>query len=54
MDFGLYLSSLGEALKNSTPYGSEVESKRKIVSDQNYCEKLLRAETKKNRFVLNY
>jgi len=43
-----YLSSLGEALKNSTPYGSEVESKRKIVSDQNFCEELLRTETKKS------
>jgi primosomal protein N' (replication factor Y) len=42
-----YLSSLGEALKNSTPYGSEVESKRRIISDQNYCEELLRTETKK-------
>jgi len=42
-----YLSSLGEALKNSTPYGSEVESKRKVVSDLIYCEELLRNETKK-------
>ncbi len=27
-----YISSLGEALRNSVPYGLEVESKRKIVS----------------------
>ncbi|MBU2505201.1 MAG: primosomal protein N' [Bacteroidetes bacterium] len=32
-----YLSSLGEALRNSVPYGSDVETKRKIVVDQKYC-----------------
>lgn len=42
-----YISSLGEALKNSVPYGSEVESKRRIVSDKDFCEKLLNQERKK-------
>lgn len=43
-----YLSSLGEALKNSVPYGSDVESKRKIISDLDYCKKLYEAEKKKS------
>lgn len=42
-----YISSTGEALKNSVPYGTEVESKRKIVSDPDYCEELLEKEKKK-------
>ncbi|MCX6174912.1 MAG: primosomal protein N' [Ignavibacteriales bacterium] len=42
-----YLSSLGEALKNSVPYGTEIESKRRIVSDKDFCEKLLNQERKK-------
>ncbi|MBI1939436.1 MAG: primosomal protein N' [Ignavibacteriales bacterium] len=42
-----YISSTGEALKNSVPYGTEVESKRKIVSDLDYCEELLEKEKKK-------
>ncbi len=42
-----YLSSLGEALKNSVPYGSDVESKRKIVADTDYCRELYDAEKKK-------
>lgn len=42
-----YLSSLGEALKNSVPYGTEIESKRKIVSDKEYCDKLLNQESRK-------
>ncbi len=45
---GYYLSSLGEALKNSVPYGSDVESKRKIVSDRDHCEEILAAEKKKS------
>lgn len=32
-----YLSSLGEALKNSVPYGLDVESKKTVVSDKEYC-----------------
>ncbi|HEX2867694.1 MAG TPA: primosomal protein N' [Ignavibacteriales bacterium] len=39
-----YLSSLGEALRNSVPYGLDVESKKKIVSDKLYCQKLLSEE----------
>lgn len=42
-----YLSSLGEALKNSVPYGSDIESKRKIVADCKYCSELYEAENKK-------
>ncbi len=43
-----YLSSLGEALKNCVPYGTEVETKRKIVVDVEHCSKLLSTEMKKN------
>ncbi|MBE0573037.1 MAG: primosomal protein N' [Ignavibacteriaceae bacterium] len=42
-----YLCSFGEALKLAVPYGSEVESKRKIVSDQKASAHLLLKE--KNR-----
>lgn len=42
-----YLSSLGEALKNSVPYGTEIESKRKVVSDKDFCLKLFNQERKK-------
>ncbi len=42
-----YLCSLGEALRNSTPYGSEVESKRKIVSDPEVAADLYQKEKKK-------
>jgi primosomal protein N' (replication factor Y) len=42
-----YSCSLGEALRNSTPYGSEVESKRKIVSDPEVCAEMYRKEKKK-------
>jgi len=42
-----YLSSLGEALKYSVPYGSDVESKRKIVSDIDFCKELYESEKKK-------
>ena len=41
-----YLSSLGEALKLGIPSGVDVESKRKIIIDQNFCEKLLLKEKK--------
>lgn len=39
-----YLSSLGEALKLAVPYGTDIESKRKIISDKNLCLKLLQEE----------
>ena len=41
-----YISSLGEALKNSVPYGSDIESKRKISADKEYCLELLSKEKK--------
>lgn len=43
-----YLSSLGEALKNSVPYGSKVESKRKVVADSEYCLQLYNEEKRKD------
>jgi primosomal protein N' (replication factor Y) len=36
-----YLSSLGEALKLGVPYGTEIESKRKIITDRHLCSQLL-------------
>lgn len=42
-----YLSSLGEALKNAAPYGLEVETKRKIISDKSFCLELYNNEKKK-------
>lgn len=42
-----YLSSLGEALKNAIPYGIEVESKKKIVTDKNLCADLYYSEKNK-------
>ncbi|MBK8945193.1 MAG: primosomal protein N' [Ignavibacteriae bacterium] len=39
-----YLCSLGEALKNSVPYGLEVESKKTIISDREFCEELFTKE----------
>ncbi len=42
-----YLCSLGEALKNAVPYGSDIESKKKIVSDPELCLNLLKEEKKK-------
>jgi len=42
-----YLSSLGEALRNSVPYGSDVESKRKVISDCGFCAELFEKEKKK-------
>jgi primosomal protein N' (replication factor Y) len=41
-----YMSSLGEALKNCVPYGTDVESKKKIVSDMQLCAELLAKEKK--------
>lgn len=43
-----YLSSLGEALKLAVPYGTEVESKRKIIIDKNFASSLLQKEKDKN------
>ena len=43
-----YLCSFGEALKLAVPYGSEVESKRKIISDQKACFYLLTKEKNKS------
>jgi len=42
-----YISSLGEALRNSVPYGLEVESKRKIISDMDLCFELYKKEKNK-------
>ncbi len=42
-----YLCSLGEALKLAVPYGSEVESKRKIIPDQKTCAHFLTKEKNK-------
>ncbi|MEE9432397.1 MAG: primosomal protein N', partial [Melioribacteraceae bacterium] len=43
-----YMSSLGEALKNSVPYGLDVESKKKIVADMELCLSLFAKQTKLN------
>ena len=43
-----YLSSLGEALKNSVPYGLDVESKKTIVSDKEFCLQLFAKEKNAN------
>ncbi len=43
-----YLSSLGEALKLSAPYGTDVESKRKIIPDKTLCGKLFIDDKKKD------
>lgn len=42
-----YSCSLGEALRNSAPYASEVETKRRIVSDMKVCADLYDKEKKK-------
>jgi len=42
-----YLSSLGEAIKNSIPYGSDVESKRMIACNSQICSEVL--ENEKNK-----
>ena len=41
-----YLTSYGEALKLGVPSGVDIESKRKIIIDQDFCEKLLAKERK--------
>jgi len=39
-----YISSLGEALRNVVPYGSDVESKRTVIADKELCGVLLAKE----------
>jgi primosomal protein N' (replication factor Y) (superfamily II helicase) len=43
-----YLCSFGEALKLAVPYGSDVESKRKIISDQKAAAYLFTKEKNKS------
>ncbi|MHB1686636.1 MAG: replication restart helicase PriA [Ignavibacteriaceae bacterium] len=43
-----YLSSLGEALKLAVPYGTDVESKKKIIVDKVLCLKLFQQEKRKD------
>lgn len=43
-----YLSSLGEALKNTVPYGIEIESKKKIIADRSFCRDLFQKIEEKN------
>lgn len=43
-----YISSLGEALRYAVPSGLDVESKRKVIADQDLCEDLFRADKKRN------
>jgi primosomal protein N' (replication factor Y) len=43
-----YLCSTGEALNLSVPYGTEIQSKKKISADTEFCKKLLEKESKKN------
>jgi primosomal protein N' (replication factor Y) len=43
-----YICSLGEALRLGVPYGLEIESKRRIIIDKSFCEKLLIEEKKKD------
>jgi primosomal protein N' (replication factor Y) (superfamily II helicase) len=42
-----YICSLGEAIKLSAPYGFETESKKRIITDQDFCRTLLNDEKKK-------
>jgi primosomal protein N' (replication factor Y) len=41
-----YISSFGEALKLAAPAGVDIESRRKIIIDGDFCEKLLLKERK--------
>lgn len=43
-----YLCSLGEALKLIVPYGTEIQSKKKISADSEYCINLLKEENPKS------
>jgi len=42
-----YISSLGEALRNSVPYGLDIESKKRIVADMDFCFSLFKEEANK-------
>jgi primosomal protein N' (replication factor Y) len=42
-----YLSPFGETLKLTVPYGSELQSKRRIVADVEYCKSVLAGYTGK-------
>jgi len=42
-----YLCSLGEAIKLAAPYGFEIESKKRIISDKDFCASLLGKEKNK-------
>ncbi|MCL5030461.1 MAG: primosomal protein N' [Bacteroidetes bacterium] len=48
-----YISSLGEALKLAVPYGTEIETKRKILSNMNVSTELLRSEKNKDSIKAN-
>ncbi len=41
-----YLCSLGEVLRLASPFGSDVQSSRKIIIDRNECSRLLSLEKK--------
>src|ERR1035437_10192743 len=43
-----YICSLGEALRLGVPYGLEIESKRKILTDKSLCKKLAVKEKNKD------
>jgi primosomal protein N' (replication factor Y) len=43
-----YLCSLGESLKLAFPQGSEIESKRKIIIDPEFCLRIFAEEKNKN------
>jgi primosomal protein N' (replication factor Y) (superfamily II helicase) len=43
-----YICSLGEAIKLAAPYGFEVESKKRIITDKEFCSTLLSREKKKD------
>ena len=47
-----YISSLGEALKNIVPYGTDIETKKKIVSDPEVVNELLSSD--KNNKTLRF
>jgi primosomal protein N' (replication factor Y) (superfamily II helicase) len=42
-----YICSLGEAIKLSAPYGFETESKKRVITDKEFCSDLLNKEKKK-------
>jgi len=39
-----YMCSLGEAIKLSVPFGFEIESKKRIITDPEFCKDLLQKE----------